>query len=72
MNEADFLWIYFKANNEFALWSWEYVLVLLTMGSPSVSNWKEKETEGLLEVISSKFPPGLDISSVPLMEGKQR
>lgn len=72
MNEADFLWIYFKANNEFALWSWEYVLVLLTMGSPSVSNWKEKETEGLLEVISSKFPPGLDISSVPLMEGKRR
>lgn len=34
MNEADFLKIYFKANNEFVLWSWEYVLFLIATGSP--------------------------------------
>lgn len=69
INEADFLRICFKANNEICPQKPGMGMCLLTMGSPSVSHGEEKETEGLLEVTSSNFPPSPEISSVSLRGG---
>lgn len=58
-----------KQTMKFALRSLEWVLFLLTTGSPSASHGEETETEGLFEVIeliSSNFPPSPEISSVSL------
>lgn len=58
-----------KQTMKFALRSLEWVVLLLTMGSPSVSHGEEKETKGLFELISSNFPPSPEISSVSLRGG---
>lgn len=65
LNEADFLKIYFKANNEFVLWSWEYVLFLIATGSPCFILGRKRDLRILTSHRSQPLTWPRNLFSVP-------